>query len=590
MTTLVPLMIVGLAALALAACGGDEPGTDPTATATAPAEATSTPDGESTPGTADPTATSEITEPGQQSGTLVHGSSEVGAASFVPFLGAVSDTYGFREPLVWRDTAPIPRLGDVRPDQSIAEAWEVDPDGSKITFTIREGVPFHKGWGDVTAEDVAWSHNNGLAEANLNNRSGFIGEYIDRWEAIDERTAVMHVEQPLSVRWDVEMSNQWRQTIAISSKKAYDELGEEAANLEFAGTGPFEVTRWTTNEIIEADALPEHYRETARVAHFRVVAIPEISSMVAALQTGEVHIAEVPATSVAELEEEGITRRSLGAGTVMYTSFGGNYWAMEYQATGETVFPRPGFNPDLPWIGDPRDEESMERARKVREAMTIAINRDELSEFVEAGLSSPAHTAVGFTPEDPQWKDEWLKPFDPDRARQLLAEAGYEDGFPVPFWAGRNINGYPQLATVMAAQWSDIGLRPSVEVTAYEVYRPNLINREMPMLYIHNDKQGDHDDPRGRLWSPEPGGANRAIEISDEILEEHYYTSVVEPDASKRIEHNVALEDYMSHWHLFVPMVNRTRHYMVRPEVTQWEPFTENFGNFNAPWTVVLQE
>ena len=106
---------------------------------------------------------------------------------------------------------------------------------TSITFKIRQGVPFHKGWGEVTAEDVAWSFNNAKAEGNTNPRSGFWGEYTDRWEAIDSNTAIMHVKGNLSVRWTVELSNQWRSTGSVQSKKAYDDLGEEEANLNFAG-------------------------------------------------------------------------------------------------------------------------------------------------------------------------------------------------------------------------------------------------------------------------------------------------------------------------------------------------------------------
>ena len=176
--------------------------------------------------------------------------------SYVPFFTAVSDHYGSKEPLLWRDRSPIPQIGALNMEQSLAESWEVSPDQSSITFKIRQGVPFHKGWGDVTAEDVVWSFNNAKSEGNTNPRSGFWGEYTDRWEVIDSNTAVMHVKGTLSVRWSVELSNQWRGTSSIQSKKAYDDLGQDEANLTFAGTGPFEVMQWVADEVLQAEASP----------------------------------------------------------------------------------------------------------------------------------------------------------------------------------------------------------------------------------------------------------------------------------------------------------------------------------------------
>lgn len=511
--------------------------------------------------------------------------------SYVPFYTAVSDHYGSKEPLLWRERAPIPQIGAINTDQSLAESWEVSPDQTSITFKIRQGVPFHKGWGDVTAEDVAWSFNNAKSEGNTNPRSGFWGEYTDRWEVIDDHTAVMHVKGNLSVRWSVELSNQWRNTGSVQSKKAFDDLGQDEANLTYAGTGPFEVMQWVPDEVLQAEALPTHYREAAKVESLEIRVIPETASQIAALEAGEVHIAPIPNQFLNDvLENIGGTKKRVGLGSSVFVAFGGNYWAETARATGETVFPREGFKPDdgHPWIGDPRDDTRMESALKVRQALAMAIDRDLISEAIEQGLAPPHYTFIGFTEDEPQWMDSWHIPFDPEMSKQLLDEAGYSDGIETDFWTTPG-GATQEIAEAIAQMWGDIGVDVSMEVTAYGARRPTLINRNISIPYMSGNAVGDHTDPQGRLISPELGGANRGIELPNDVLGEFYYPSLSEPSAEKRIANNVAIQDYLSKWMLNSPLVLRLNFMAVSPQVAEWTPYTDTFGQINSPETVVLK-
>ena len=594
------LIVTAVATVVGMACGGGEqpapaqPTAAPQAAAPAPAaQPTAAPTAMPAP-TSAPAMGSAPAMASEQSGNLVwccvlgHPND---VPSYVPFYTAVSDHYGSKEPLLWRERSPIPQIGALQMDQSLAESWEVESDQSKITFKIRQGVPFHKDWGDVTAADVVWSFNNAREEGNTNPRSGFWGEYTDRWELIDDNTAVMHVQGQLSVRWSVELSNQWRGTGSVQSKRAYDELGEEEANLTFAGTGPFEVMKWVPDEVLEAEALPTHYREAAKVQSFEVRVIPETASQIAAFETGEVHMAPIPNQFLKEvLSDTGGSRQRVGLGNSVFVAFGGNYWAETARATGETVFPREGFKPDdaHPWIGDPRDDAHMERARKVRQAMAMGIDRDLISEAIEQGLAPPHYTFIGFTEDEPQWEDSWLIPYDPAGAIELLAEAGYPDGFTTDFWSTPG-GATQEIAEAIAQMWGDIGLDVELEVTAYGARRPTLIARNISIPYMSGNAVGDHTDPQGRLISPELGGANRGIEIPNDILDKFYYPSLSEPSEDTRIANNAAIQDYLSQWMLNSPLVLRLNFIAVRPEVAEWTPYTDTFGVLNSPETVVLK-
>ena len=605
LTAFLLLSAVIILALVAGACAGEEDETPEPAAQTAPAPAapapTSAPAVQPTAAAQQAPAPTAVPAPAapaamatEQSGALIW-CCDLGhpndVPSYVPFYTAVSDHYGSKEPLLWRERAPIPQIGALNMKQSLAESWEVSPDQTSITFKIRQGVPFHKGWGDVTAEDVAWSFNNAKDEGNTNPRSGFWGEYTDRWEAIDSNTAVMHVKGNLSVRWSVELSNQWRSTGSVQSKKAYDDLGAEEANLNFAGTGPFEVMQWVPDEVLQAEALPSHYREAAKVESLEVRVIPETASQIAALEAGEVHMAPIPNQFLNDvLGNIGGVKTRVGLGNSVFVAFGGNYWAEVARASGDTVFPREGFKPDdeHPWIGDPRDDARMESARKVRQALAMAIDRDLISEAIEQSLAPTHYTFIGFTEDEPQWMDSWRIPFDPDMSKLLLDEAGYPDGISTDFWTTPG-GASQEIAEAIAQMWGDIGVDVQMEVTAYGARRPTLINRNISIPYMSGNAVGDHTDPQGRLISPELGGANRGIELPNDVLDEFYYPSLSEPSEEKRIANNVAIQDYLSSWMLNSPLVLRLNYIAVSPDVEEWTPYTDTFGVINSPETVVLK-
>ena len=191
LTAFLLLSSVTILALVAGACAGEEDEAPAPAAQTAPTAAPAAQPTAAAQQAPAPTAAPAPAAPAamttEQSGALIW-CCQLGhpndVPSYVPFFTAVSDHYGSKEPLLWRERAPIPQIGAINTDQSLAESWEVSPDQRSITFKIRQGVPFHKGWGDVTAEDVVWSFNNAKSEGNTNPRSGFWGEYTDRWEVI----------------------------------------------------------------------------------------------------------------------------------------------------------------------------------------------------------------------------------------------------------------------------------------------------------------------------------------------------------------------------------------------------------------------
>jgi len=541
-------------------------------------------------------ASAPVVAEGGQHGRLIIGAASIGPPSFVPFLGSHSGNYGIKDPLIYMQPAPIPLRGDFLATGSIISGWTIASDSSSIVFTIRKGVQFHKGWGEVTAEDIVWSFNNALQVGNLNGRSGFLGEYHGDWEVIDSHTAKMNVREgaTLNPRWLIEMSNTWRNTLTVSSKKVYDELGEEEANVTLVSTGPFEAIKWLAEDRIFAEALPEHYRAAANVEFMEILAIPEMATRVAAFKNGEIDIAQISNQFLLDtVDSVGGRAVRLGLGQQLNYFFGGNFWE-ETDPDGNVIFPREGLKADAdhPWIGDPRDEESMRTSRLVRQAMVISIDRETLSEVLQEGLSPPAYTHfTGFAPSDPQWKDEWFIEFDPEKAKELLIEAGYPNGFHVPMWTASSHSLIdPEIGDAVAQMWENIGLTTAMERTSYSARRPTMIERTMDIPMMHHRGVGDHSEAKGRLMSAGLGGANRGTELPVAILEKTYWANLIEPDAQKRIANNVFLEDFLREEWLTAPLVVKVGHAAVSARVLEWTPYMETFGYPNGFETVVLAD
>ena len=532
-----------------------------------------------------------------------------------PYDGLTSDNYGISDPLIYADPADIPLRGSFNPAISIVNGWKVASDGSSIIFDVRKGVDFHHGHGQVTAEDIAWSMNDALAEGNTNSRAGFVGEWMGEWVAIDSHTVKMNVIDgaTLSPVWLLELSNTWRNTLTVTSKDYNLNSPEEAEKLK-VGTGPFYLVEWKVDDYAELAAVDgEHYRATASIDKLMLIAMGDAQVKVAAFKTGEVDIVNLGSQYIADAVATipGSYIQKLGEGSTLHLYMGGNFWQQTHPVTGAQLYPREGLlvDSDHPWIGDPYADgcdpenlfatvppvkpacDNMENARLVRHALAMAIDRDAINEIVGLGNTPPAHTFTGFSSANPEWKDDWHIPYDPAAAKANLEKAGVPAGFKMTAWVVPDASSLPPDIAEAAVQfWVDeLGLEVEVESTNYAGKRPALIGRSISIPFHHHMNAGYADEPKGRLVSASKGGANRGIELPNPVLDKTYLANLSEGDAVTRIKNNIWMEDYMSYWMLNVPMVYKTALVAVNARVTGWAPYTETFGNQNSFQTIVLK-
>jgi ABC-type transport system substrate-binding protein len=223
-------------------------------------------------------------------------------------------------------------------------------------------------------------------------------------------------------------------------------------------------------------AVEDHWRQTPYFAELVFWEIPEESSRLAGFQTGNLDTFIMAFDSIPLVEQVPGAKfmRVANAGPMMIQFFG-NY----YVGIG-TPEQRGGYDPSLPWVSASPDVVSpeWERARKVRHALMAAIDTEAIIDTLLRGFGRPAvlHDYVGNEHlRDPDMKWE----YDPERAAELLAEAGYPGGgFSITLVpAIRNAPAEVAVCEAIATMWGDIGIDVKLQKIPYQTYRPQTVSR-----------------------------------------------------------------------------------------------------------------
>ena len=257
--------------------------------------------------------------------------------------------------------------------------------------------------------------------------------------------------------------------------------------------------------------------------------IPEGSTRLANFQTGKLDTFVMQLDSKAVVDDvPGVKyMRIVGGGNEQIGWFGNFYGG---HGTPEHKEKYPGYDPDLPWVSSNPDINSEEwaRARKVRLAMSIAIDRQLIVDTILKGEGAPTilwgwEEAEHRLPPDLQkgWE------YNPERAKQLLAEAGYPDGFEVTLVPSiRGVPGEVDACFAAATMWEDIGIRTKQQKILYTTHRLTIIERSFNQVNCHGG--GGRVDPltlhpivnySGGTWS-----AGMSHPVLDELIDKAILT------------------------------------------------------------------
>ncbi len=579
-TRLVLGVVVVMAFIGAIACSSaQEPTVAPAAPAApAPAALAPAPAATSQPAVAPPVAT-------QSKGTLVVAMVKIGAPTGLPS----KQTGGGTEQMPQR-LSIMEKITERQPDLSynpmLADSFTLANDLTNVKVKLRQRVQFHDGWGEMTAEDMKWSFGDVALEnpESIHGSVGWVNNHLEPLQVVDTYTVDFPIEQ-FNVRWPSIIGN-----IDITSKKRVDDIGRDEALQTVVGTGPFNMVTWTADNEFVGEAFVDYWGDASSI-NIRVLQVPEASTRAALIKTGEAGIIDsVPISFLKDLKDSGIiATNDHRGGRQQAIFFGGNYWQKKYHDRDEAVPRRPGFLPDddHPWIGDPDDAERHENARKVRLALSLAIDRDLIVEQVLLGQGTPEYVPYLAT-FHPEHQDRWNFPFDPDRSMQLLEEAGFGDGFEIPIFLAPDIGSLNQeVYEAVATMWANIGLTPRLDATAYQAFRPKLVERKLdfPYAWLGDNETSPFDEPRnaaaeGSTWSE--GDWNYGIEAADTFQAMEKVNAALN-DREARVRANTELGNFYFDNVLGIAIVMSPNPMYINPEiVSSWSALPGNRHNFES--------
>jgi len=303
---------------------------------------------------------------------------------------------------------------------ALAKSWEISDDGLIYTFTLQSGITFHDG-SALDAEDVKFSLDRSRAE-NSTNAQKQLFDSIDTIKVTDPETVVITLSDPNGA---LLFNLAWGDAI-VMSPDSFDK-----AKTAPIGTGPFKFSRWVQGDRIELEKNPDYWGTPAKLDKVVFKFISEPTAAFAALMAGDVDAFPVfPAPeNLAQFEAD--PRFNVVVGST----------------EGETILSTNNKQP-------PFDN------KLVRQALAHAINRQEIIDGAMFGYGTPIGTH--FAPHNPAYKDfTAASAYDVEKAKALLKEAGFEDGFkttlklPPPSYARRG-------GEIIAAQLRQVGIEAEI--------------------------------------------------------------------------------------------------------------------------------
>ena len=330
----------------------------------------------------------------------------------------------------------------------LATTWKPIDDRT-WEFKLRPGVTFHNG-AAFSAEDVVATMKRA---ANVPNSPSSFATFIKgkNFEVVDDLTLRISTEKPYPFTPN-DMSR-----ISIIDSAFVDSTTEDFNTGTAAfGTGPFTFTKWLPGDVIKIARYHAYWGDAVEWENIIVRPIGDGTTRTAALIAGDVDFIErVPPSDLINLESR--------EGLSVFKSVSNRLLYMTLHMTDSPVKPYVTDHNDTP-IASPFQD------IRVRQAVSMAINRQAIADRIMDGLAKPAGQ---FSPEGYIGYSANLKAdaYDPDRAKELLADAGFADGFKLTIHgpAGRYSND-TRILEAIAQMLSRIGIKTSVETMPASVF------------------------------------------------------------------------------------------------------------------------
>lgn len=338
------------------------------------------------------------------------------------------------------DTLFVVNLETNELEGQICESWE-QTDETTYVFKIRQGIKFHDGT-ELTAEDVKFS----LDRAANSSSVSYVADFQDEVTIIDDYTVQMTTDAPYAPA----LRNLSVPFTAIVPKHLV-EADEEAWALNPVGSGPYKFVEWNQGDSVKLEAFDDYYAGKAATQNLIMKVIPEAAQRTIALETGEIDIAyDILVNDLEKVaSNEDLVLFDAPSLTCYYISMNMNKAPFDNQL--------------------------------VRQAINYAIDRELIVETIACGSGQAADAIIA--PAVFGYSDPGDYEYNPEKARELLAEAGYENGFETSIWVNDNQTRI-EVCQVIQAMLMDVGITCSVEVMEFGTFIQQTSAGEHDMGYF----------------------------------------------------------------------------------------------------------
>jgi peptide/nickel transport system substrate-binding protein len=340
--------------------------------------------------------------------------------------------------------------GKLSPERGLAHKWEMSLDGSIWTFYLRTGVKFHDGV-ELTAKDVKFSLEQIILPDSKTNNAGVFRQFIKSIEVKSPYTLVIQCKKPFLFLPEFLSDIEGLDSVVIP-KDYYEKVGQDQFIRNPIGSGPYKWHSQMLGSYIKLESTgKKHWRDgVPKYKYMTFLIVPDEFTRTSMLKRGEVHIVMASRGSVKELLDAGLqVIPALGAGIACY------YPNMQWTS--------PAFS-DI----------------RFRKALNLSIDKEAIIKHLLSGMGKPVATFPGNATTtcggDPTLKPY---PYNPEEARRLIKEGGYE-GYEFNFacYPRSEYSENPDVIEAIVGYWQKIGLRPKISMTTFDAWREKMITQK----------------------------------------------------------------------------------------------------------------
>jgi peptide/nickel transport system substrate-binding protein len=406
--------------------------------------------------------------------------------------------------------------GTVEVEPGLAESWDISPDGLTYTFHLRKGVKFHDGTAFNAASFIEgidrqlnksnpnYIYNTGPVESYIDFTYGSVASY----RAVDNDTVEFKMKEP-SAGFLASLAMVWN---GVTSPAAFAKYGKDFRNHP-VGTGPFVFREWRQRDQVVVDANPEYWRGKPKLERIVFKEYPDPQAALLALRRGEVQI-------MGDVSTQTISSIRSDPNLQMLTQPG--------LAISGMAMPN-----EVPPFTD----------KRVRQALNYAVDKNAINKALYQDMAVVLTSPL---PESQWGFDATLKgyPYDPEKAKQLLKEAGVQPGLRVELLAYNTPRGYnpagPDLAVALQGYFRKVGIEADIRKMDMGAFLSTVRSGKYPGMFLvgWTGDNGDPDNFVGELFG------SKHMPVGDTA---HYRNPEVDKmmdEAARVTDHNKRIEMY----------------------------------------------